>query len=61
VSPLTIAIVVVLPDHFRGMGMRRNSAETQQGQQSGHASRFGPEIKDGVPERLRCGTIQELS
>jgi len=25
-----VRVVVVLPDHFRGMGARRNSAETQQ-------------------------------
>jgi len=36
--------LVVLPDHFRGMGVRRNSAETQQ---SGHAPRSGPEIEAG--------------
>ena len=30
---------VVLPDPFRGMGARRNSAETQQ---SGHTPRSGP-------------------
>jgi len=52
----------VLPDPFRGMGAWRNSKETQQ---SGHASRSGPEVKngisadDGAPERLGCGTIQE--
>jgi len=52
----------MLPDPFRGMGARKNSAETQQ---SGHALRPGPEVKngnsvkDGAPERLRCGTIQE--
>jgi len=40
----------------------RNSTDTQQ---SGHAPRSGPEVKngrsakDGAPERLRCGTIQE--
>jgi len=41
----------------------RNSTETQQ---SGHAPRFEPEVKNGrssakdsAPERLRCGTIQE--
>ena len=36
---LTYLVVVVLPDPFRGMGARRNSAETQQ---SGHAPRSGP-------------------
>jgi len=36
--------VVVLPDPFRGMGAWRNSTETQQ---SGHASRSGPEVKNG--------------
>jgi len=47
---------------LRGMGAWRNSTETQQ---SGHASRFGPEVKngssakDGAPERLGYGTIQE--
>jgi len=41
----------------------RNFTETQQ---SDHALRSGPKIKngrnsakDGTPERLRCGTIQE--
>ena len=32
-------VVVILPDPFRGMGARRNSAETQQ---SGHIPRSGP-------------------
>jgi len=39
---------MVLPDPFRGIGARQNSAETQQ---SGHIIRSrlhpGPEIKDG--------------
>jgi len=45
-------------------GDPRNSTETQQ---SGHAPRSGLEVKngssakDGAPERLRCGTIQEVS
>ena len=34
-----VVVVVVLPDPFRGMGARRNSAETQQ---SGHTPRSGP-------------------
>jgi len=45
------------------MGSWRNSMQTQQ---SGHAPRSGSEvkngrnsIKDGAPERLRCGTIQK--
>jgi len=45
--------------------MGANSAETQQ---SDHALRSGPAVKnirsgakDGVPERLRCETIQEVS
>jgi len=49
--------VVVLLDPFRGIG----AWETQQ---SGHASRSGPEVKsgrsgaeDGAPERLGCGTV----
>jgi len=37
-------VVVVLPDPFRGMGAWRNSTETQQ---SGHAPRSGPEVKNG--------------
>jgi len=51
-------LVVVLSDPFRGMGAWRNSTEAQQ---SGHAPRFGPEVKNGsgakdsVPEKLRCG------
>jgi len=50
----------VLPDPFRGMEAWRNSTETQQ---SGHAPRSGPEVKngsssteDGVPE---SGTIKK--
>jgi len=46
-----------------GMEAQKNPTETQQ---SGHAPRSGFEIndgrstaKDGVPERLRCGTIQK--
>jgi len=57
-----IMLVVVLPDPFRRMGVWRNSTETQQ---SGHAPRSGPEVKnesssakDGAPERLGCRTIQ---
>jgi len=45
------------------MGPWRNSTKTQR---SGHAPRSGPEVKNGrssakngAPERLRCGTIQE--
>jgi len=55
--------VVVLPNPFRGMGAWRNSTETQQ---SGHATRFRPEVKngrsgaeDGMPERIRCETVKE--
>jgi len=55
---------VVLHDPFRGMRAWRNSTETQQ---SGHAPRSGPEVKngrssakDGAPERLRYGTIQKV-
>jgi len=55
--------VVVLPDPFRRMRARRNSMETLQ---SGHASRSGPEVKngkssakDGALERLRCEAIQK--
>jgi len=53
---------VVLPDPFRGMGAWRNSTETQQ---SGHAPKSGPEVKNGesakdsAPERFRCGTVKE--
>ena len=36
---VTGRVVVALPDPFRGMGARRNSAETQQ---SGHTPRSGP-------------------
>jgi len=56
-------VMVVLPDPFREMEMRRNSTETQQ---SGHAPKSGPEVKngrsgaeDGAPERLGCGTVKE--
>jgi len=55
--------VVEVPDPFLGMGARRNSTETQQ---SGHAPRFGPEVKngrssakDGAPERL-MSTLDSL-
>jgi len=56
-----MVVVVVLPDPFRGMGAWTNSTEIQQ---SGHAPRSGPEIKngssakDGAAERLECGTIR---
>jgi len=53
----------VLSDPFGGMRALRNSTQTQQ---SGHASRSGPEVKngrssaeDGAPERLGCGTVKE--
>jgi len=58
-----LGMMVVLPDPFRGKGAWRYSTETQQ---SGHAPRFGPVVKngrssaeDGVPERLGCGTVKE--
>jgi len=60
---MVVVVVLVLPDPFRGMRAWRNSAETQQ---PGHAPWSGPEVKngrssakDGTPERLGCGTIQE--
>jgi len=56
-------VVVVLPDPFRGLEAWRNSTETQQ---SDHAPRFGPEVKngrstaeDGAPKSLGCGTVKE--
>jgi len=56
-------VVVVLPYSFRGIRAQRNSAETQQ---SGHAPRSVPEIKDGrssvkdsMPERLGCWAMQK--
>jgi len=56
--------VVVLLDPFRGMGAWKNSMQTQQ---SSHAPRSGPEVKnvrsnakDGAPERVRCRTISEV-
>jgi len=56
-------VVVVLLRPFRGMRAWKNSTETQQ---SDHAPRYGPEVKngricakDGAPERLRCRTIQK--
>jgi len=61
-EPLCV-MVVVLPDPFREIVARKNSTKTQQ---SGHARRSGPEVKngrrsakDGAPKMLRCGTIQE--
>jgi len=55
-------VVAVLPDPFRGKG----GVEFTETQQSGHALRSGPEVnngrsnaKDGAPERLGCGTVQE--
>jgi len=59
-----MSVVVGTTRPLRGMGLWRNSAETQQ---SGHAPWSGPEIKDGssakdgVPERLGSGTIQKES
>jgi len=57
-------VVVALPDLFRGMGVWKNSAENQQ---SGHAPKPEPEIKDGssakdgTPESPRCKTSQKVS
>ena len=58
-----MTVVVVLPDPFRGMGARRNSAETQQ---SGHTPRSGPYIenrergaKDRFAKRFRSTTVEE--
>jgi len=60
---LNIAMVMVLPDPFRGIGAWRNSTETQQ---SGHAPRSGPKVKNGRSDaedggtRMRgCGTVKE--
>jgi len=59
-------LVVLPPTPSEGWGWGEawmNSTETQQ---SGHAPRSGAEVKNernsaksGVPERLRCGTIQK--
>jgi len=57
-----VLVVVVLSDPFWGLGAWRNSTETQQ---SGHALRSGPEVKngssakDGELERLGRGTVKE--
>jgi len=40
----TLVVMVVLPDLFWGMGVWRNSMETQK---SGHTQRYGPEVKNG--------------
>jgi len=42
-------LVMVLPDHFRGMMAQRNSTETQQ---SDHASRSGPDLSRDTPQWL---------
>jgi len=39
-----MVVVVVLPERFLGMRIRRNSVNTEQ---AGYAPRFGPEIKYG--------------
>jgi len=53
----------VLPDPFQGMRAWKNSTETQQ---SGHAPRSEPEVKngrsnakDGALKRLGCQTAKE--
>jgi len=43
-SKSKLKLMVVLPDPFRGMGVWRNSTETQE---SGHASKSGAEAKNG--------------
>jgi len=50
-------VVVMLPDPFRGMDPRR---EAQQGQQSGHAARFGPEIKDKKKRSAKDSALERL-
>jgi len=58
-------VKISVPNPFQGMGAWRNSMGTKQ---SGHIQRSGLEaknggrsVKDGAPERLRCGTIQKVS
>jgi len=53
----------MLPDPIRGMGLRRNSAETQQ---SDYTPRSGPEVKNrrssvknGAPERFNASNPEE--
>jgi len=41
---VVVVLLLLLPDPIRGIGVQRNSADTQQ---SGHTPKFGPEIKDG--------------
>jgi len=63
IVPLKCGSGVVLSDPFLGMEAWRNFTETQQ---SDHAPRSGPEVKNGSSAkdgawRLRCGKIQEVS
>jgi len=55
-------VLVVLSDPFRGMGERRNPAETNRRTilpRSGSEVKNGSGAKDGALERLRCETIQK--
>ena len=63
VLSIRVVVVVVLPDPFRVIGARRNSAETQQ---SGHTPRSGPKIenrqrgaKDRFAKGIRSRTVEE--
>jgi len=51
-------VVVVLPDPFRGVGEWRNSTETQQ---SGHAPRSEPEVKNGRSGAETAPTSRRLN
>jgi len=56
------ACMVVQPDPFRGMGARRNFAETTVGPRlkAGPKVKNGrSSVKDGAPERLRCGQFRK--
>jgi len=59
-----MVVVVVLADSFRGIG--EGAEALHKTQQSGHAPRPEPKVKngnsiakDGTPERLRRRTIQK--
>jgi len=50
-------MVVVLPDPFRGMGGVEELNEPHKVWTRGQRWKYS--AKNGAPERLRCGTIQE--
>jgi len=56
---MVVVLLLLLPDTFRGMRAWRNSSKSVHAPRSGLEVKNRSSAKDGVPERLKCGTIQK--